>query len=132
MLLSWVILCASVFGIYAQVALVSRTEFWRMLWQTGIPVGDWLYIDETHLASKPAVHVILNQTLSDDLSKSRTTSSVTLNTIEKPGSYATIRWPSLWLYSTSNEIYSFGGEPSQIGTELSVWALSPDGRGGGR
>jgi hypothetical protein len=60
MLLSWVILCDSVFGIYAQVALVFRTEFWRMLWQTGIPVGDWLYIDETHLANNPAVHVILN------------------------------------------------------------------------
>lgn len=82
-----------------------------MLWQTGVCAGDWLYIDggETYLASNLAVRVILNQTLSIDLSKSWTTSSVTLNTIEKPASYATIRRPSLWLYSASDEIFSFGG-----------------------
>lgn len=127
------------FVVSAQGAFVSYTEIWRMLWQTGIrvgdvgDVGDWLYIDGggAYFASNPSLPVILNQTFWIGLSKSWTKSSVMINTIEKPKSYVAIRRPSLWFHSTTNEIYSFGGEPCQVGTELSVWALSPNGRGGG-
>ncbi|MCJ1462072.1 hypothetical protein MMC07_000672 [Pseudocyphellaria aurata] len=119
--------------VHVQAAYVARSDFGRMIWSTAACAGNWLYIDggETYLKGNLSRPTILNQTLSIDLSKSWTTSSVELNTIEKPTSFATLRKSSLWLDSALNQIYSFGGEPYQIGTELSFWTLSIDGRGGG-
>lgn len=98
MFLSRVILRSWAFVLHAQAAFVSQTEFWRIVWQTGIRVGDWLYIDGggAYFASNPALAVILNQTISIDLSKSWTTSSVlkSLRTIRKSGGpvYGCIRY----------------------------------------
>ena len=72
------------------------------------------------------LHVIMNHTFSIDLLKLLTTSFVTISTTEKPESYVTTKRPSLWLASTSNKISSFGGEPYEVGAELSVWALPPN------
>ncbi|KAK4694275.1 hypothetical protein P7C71_g3275, partial [Lecanoromycetidae sp. Uapishka_2] len=76
-------------------------------------------------------------TLSLDLSKNWTNSTVTLNSITKPSGVPNLDVPSLWYHAAENVLYTgFTGEHviNQNDSDLpslSLWALKPDNSGGG-
>lgn len=76
-------------------------------------------------------------TLSLDLSKDWTNSTVTLTSIPKPNGFPTLDVPSLWYHAAEDILYTgFTGEPAtnQNASDipnLSLWALKPDNAGSG-
>jgi hypothetical protein len=72
----------------------------------------------------------VNGTLSIDLSKSWTNTSVTINSFSKPAVLKNVRNGALWWDRNSSSVISFGGEP-YTGIPLYIWALAPDGNGAG-